>query len=214
MNSKLMPSINEIDHFKTENDLLDHYYSIFLNEIYDTKDCKLTLFSQKVFISGFGHTANKHNFFWKIASFDTNKENYDVYPCNNTHFKNICGSYTNNLITNLNRQQCSYRGAYILWIKHIFDLANSNSNNISMYIKEHKYNGTLQDRLYIVFHDDNTTYLITLAIQKSRFEFVTGHPVTHRYQYDKVFKAIKNVQYTKNIGHLKTGLSNYFISKK
>lgn len=199
----------------TEGDMLEIAHAVFEQDICSNTYSKLFLYSDRVFIRSTGYTLNKHNFFWKIASYDI-KENYSVAPCNNTPYLHLCTSLQNNIIINLNRRQCAYRASFIRIIKNIFSYVNNNDPSVHLYIKPQSYKGSFEDRLYIIYTEGHNHYKIVLAINPALkcYNFISAHPLTHTYSINQEMKDSTNPAYTRNTALLQNSISNYLINKK
>lgn len=153
-------------------------YDLFLN-IYGNLGKEPIIFENKrIFVDLTSFAEMKHEVFWHLISL-SDSEKFNVFPCKNDESKQYCkrNCLTGKKVVMLSKGRrsriCMYRAIRMHWLKKIIDLANVNSEYISVWEKEgHKYIRYKQQ-----VNNIEEEYIIILKLMKGSFRFVSCYPV-------------------------------------
>lgn len=174
------------------------------NAVFENDCMTATLFDKPIIFSK-NIVENYSMDFWNMGSLE-NKDlkkiskdtfYYNIKPCNNTNYSNMCANCTNHSfsinIRNKNRDKCIYRMSSIDFFRMVIDKANNKEDGIRIWkVEEYSSRRTKEINLKIRYKNDNIDYLIILNEKEKEYFFITAYPVFEQREkndLDKEYNA-------------------------
>lgn len=184
----------------------EELYSKF-QEVYGDKEKRVRLFGKFIFVDYSRFIKGKSELFWHLSSIEST-EKYSVNPCTNevplgeckyiNHCENNENMSGDDLVKEIKRIPCIYRGSRIIWIDEIIKLASEESKLVKVW--EVYVRKTGKTKIKLRFQSDTVDYIIILIknLKTNSYKLITAFPVVYKAskrkfdkQYDNYLKSIK-----------------------
>lgn len=193
VNQLLKSKIIDISGCNNWNEILDLCYTVFSNEIRRLPN----LFGRKVIINGLNKKTKDgiSEAFLHMISF-AKSHNFKILPCINDYdYQDICDKnclnchyqVTLTFGSEKERNLCIYRAIRIRWVVELIKLANSNNQNIQMWVKNEK--------MHLRYKNNSIDYIAIFVEAKIKgkkvYKLISNFPViytSNSYKYDREYK--------------------------